>query len=68
MSTVPGYQTDLVLYPRMEGERSTTTINATYMCLPNLDYPGLRANLVLKSEKMPPMTNSYPGTAEDGHN
>ena len=42
MSTVPGSQTDLVLHPRMEGKRYTTNINATGVCLPNLDYSGLR--------------------------
>ena len=53
LSTVPGSQTDLVLHPRMEDERSTTKINATDVCLRTLDFPGLRVNLVLKSEKMP---------------
>ena len=53
MITVPGYQTDLFLQPRMEGERSATKINATYVCFLTLDEPGLRVNLVLKSDKMP---------------
>ena len=65
MSTVTGYQIDLILHPRMEGERSTTKINSTYVCLPTQYQIGLRVNLVLKSEKMPPMDNGYTGTAED---
>ena len=52
MSTVPGYQTNLVLHPIMEVERSTTKINTTYVCLPTLDKPVFSANLVLKSDKM----------------
>ena len=49
----------------MEGKISTTMINATDVCLPTLDKSGLRFNLVLNSDKMPPMDNRYPGTAED---
>ena len=37
MSTVPGSQTDLVLHPRMEVERSTTNINTKYVRLPTMD-------------------------------
>ena len=37
LSTVPVSQTDLVLHPRMEGERSTTMMNSTDACLPILD-------------------------------
>ena len=65
MSTVTGYQTDLVLHPRMEDERSTTKINATCVCFPTLDQPGQIVNLVLKSFKMSPMDNGYPVDVED---
>ena len=53
ISTVTGSQTDLVLHQRMEGEQSKTKINATDVCFPTLDYPGLIVNLVHKSDKMP---------------
>ena len=53
LRTVTLSQTDLVLHPRMEGEQSTNNINATYMCLTTLDYPGFRVNLFLNSYKMP---------------
>ena len=65
ISTVTRSQTDLVLHQRMEGEQSTTKINATDVCFPTLDYPGLIVNLVLNSDKMPPLANGYPGTTED---
>ena len=64
LSTVPVYQNDLVLHSRMEGERSPNKIIVTDVCLPILDYTGLRVNLVLKNEKMPPMANIYPGALE----
>ena len=64
MSTVPGYQTNLVLHPIMEGGRSTPNINSIYVCLSTLDKPVFSANLVLKSDKMPHMSNGYPGTGE----
>ena len=51
LSTVPGSQTDLVLHPNMEGESSTTKVNAKDVCFPTLDYPGLRVNLVLNQKK-----------------
>ena len=51
LSSFTGSQTDLVLHPRMEGEQFITNINAIYVCLTTLNYPGLRVNLVLNSEK-----------------
>ena len=66
MSTVPGSQTDLVLNPGTEGEQSTTKINTTEVCFPTLDQPGLRFNLFIKSYKIPPMANVYPGILKDG--
>ena len=48
----------------MEGERFTTNINATYVCLTTLDKPGLIVKLVLKYDKIPQMENRYPGTAD----
>ena len=65
MSTVPGYQNDLVLHPRTEGKKSTTKIYATGVCFPTLDKPGLIFNLVLKSNKISPTANGYTGTVED---
>ena len=64
LSTVTGSQTDLVLHPGMECDKSNTNINATSVCFSALDYPGLSVNLVIKSKKMSPTANGYQGNAE----
>ena len=64
LNTVPGSQTDFVLHLMMEGWGFTTKTNAIDVYFSTLDYPGLSVNLVLKSEKMSPMVNSFPATLE----